>query len=313
MVPPNSISVTFIGFGEAAQAFVSGWQQEDPPILPAARIVAYDIKSDGPAEMRAGKLSDYRNAGIRGCDTTTEAVADAEVVFSMVTADQALAAADATARLLPTNTLYFDCNSCAPQTKAAAAKVVEAAGGRYVDVAVMAPVHPRLHRTPVLVSGPHTDAALDIMQRLAMSADTVSGGVGQASAVKLVRSIMIKGLEALTAECLLAGRRLGVDDRVLQSLDASFPGFDWPKRAAHMLERISVHGVRRAAEMREASAMIEKAGLPGRMAQATIDWQQQIGDLSIEAGDAGHATQTDTILKRLDNTPADSRHHGSTA
>lgn len=299
MALSDSISVAFVGFGEAAQAFVTGWRQTRPPDLSSERITAYDIKTDGAEGIRAEEQADYQNAGIRGCDTAAEAVADADVVFSMVTADQALRAACATAESLPPGTLFFDCNSCAPQTKADAAKAVEAAGGRYVDVAVMAPVHPRLHATPVLVSGPHAAAAVAIMERLRMCAGEVPGDVGQASAVKLVRSIMIKGLEALTVECLLAGRRLGVDERVLQSLDASFPDFGWPQRAAYMLERVATHGPRRAAEMREAAAMVDKAGLPCRMTSAAVEWQQQIGDLDLDTDGGDHAAQADAILDAM--------------
>lgn len=301
----NTPSIAFIGFGEAAQAFVSGWRQTRPPMAPADAIMAYDIKTNQP-EYRAQKMADYRTAGITGREIAADAVSSAEVVFSMVTADQARTAARQTAGLLKPGAFFFDCNSCAPQTKGESAAIVEKAGGRYVDVAVMAPVHPKLHATPVLVSGPHAGAALETMQTLRMSADAIDGGVGRASAVKLVRSIMIKGLEALTVECLLAGRTLDVDDLVLQSLDASFPGFDWRGRAAHMLERVSVHGVRRAAEMREAAAMVDKAGLPARMATATMEWQQEIGDLALEHSADSYKEQADAILAAL-NTVTDRR------
>ena len=305
MTASAPISIAFIGFGEAAQAFVTGWQRSDPPVISGHRIAAYDIKTDDPGEPRDRKLAEYRTAGIAGREIVADAVAGADAVFSLVTADQALVAARTTAGLLPAGTLYFDCNSCAPQTKGEAAAAIEASGGRYVDVAVMAPVHPRLHATPVLVSGPHAEAARDAMRSLRMSAETVDGGVGRASAIKLVRSIMIKGLEALTVECLLAGRKLGVDDPVLRSLDASFPGFDWTGRASHMLERVMQHGLRRAAEMREAAAMLEKAGLPGRMARATVNWQQQIGELDVEPADRKYVARVEALLKAMDASPID--------
>src|SRR5208283_2136459 len=99
-------------------------------------------------------------AKVIGAVTAPEAVEAAEAVFSVVTADQAHAAALAALPGLAPGAFFFDCDSCAPQTKERTAKEVDAAGGRYVDVAVMAPVHPRLHRTPLLISGPHAaDAA----------------------------------------------------------------------------------------------------------------------------------------------------------
>jgi 3-hydroxyisobutyrate dehydrogenase-like beta-hydroxyacid dehydrogenase len=150
-------SIAFLGFGEAARAFLDGWRT-----IPgfAARVAAYDIKTDSPdPEARAGKRADYVAANVIGASSAPEAVAGAEAVFCVVTADQAHEAALAALPGLAKGALFFDCNSCAPQTKARSAEKVDAAGGRYIDVAVMAPVHPRLNRTPLLISGPHAKAA----------------------------------------------------------------------------------------------------------------------------------------------------------
>ncbi|WP_235981959.1 NAD(P)-dependent oxidoreductase [Methylobrevis albus] len=290
---PTLPRVAFVGFGEAAQAFWTGWSRT---ALPAAR--AFDIATD-LASRRTSKRDDYRRTGMDGAATLPEALRNAEVVFSLVTADQANAAAAAAAPVLPRGALWFDCNSCAPQTKQASAALIEAAGGRYVDVAVMAPVHPRLHLTPLLVSGPHGDAALAALRALGMDAEVVSDTVGTASSVKLCRSIMIKGLEALTAECLLAGRHLGVETKVLATLEDTFPGFDWTQRAAGMLERAASHGRRRSAEMRETAAMIEQLGLPGRMSHAAAIWQQQIGELELKVGRTDPGATADAILSAL--------------
>jgi 3-hydroxyisobutyrate dehydrogenase-like beta-hydroxyacid dehydrogenase len=145
-------SIAFIGFGEAAHAFLDGWRA-DPGFK--ARVCVYDIKTDSPdPQVRAAKRADYAAANVIGASTASEAVAGAEAVFSVVTADQAHQAALAALPGFMKGALFFDCDSCAPQTKVRTAAEVDAAGGRYVDVAVMAPVHPRLHRTPLLISGP---------------------------------------------------------------------------------------------------------------------------------------------------------------
>ncbi len=148
--------------------------------------------------------------------TAPEAAAGADAVFSLVTADQAHEAALAALAGLADGAFFFDCNSCAPQTKERTAKAVDAAGGRYVDVAVMAPVHPRLHRAPLLISGPHAKDAAPVLAALDMAAAIHDGPVGSASAVKMIRSIMMKGLEALVCECVLAGRKAGVIETVLE-------------------------------------------------------------------------------------------------
>jgi 3-hydroxyisobutyrate dehydrogenase-like beta-hydroxyacid dehydrogenase len=188
----NQDSIAFIGFGEAARAFLDGWRT-NPSFR--ARISAYDIKTDSSdTQVRAAKRADYAAASVIGASTAAEAVAGAEAVFSVVTADQAHEAALAALPGLRKGALFFDCDSCAPQTKAKTAEAVDAAGGRYVDVAVMAPVHPRLHRTPLLISGPHAEAAAMALAALDMSANIHTGPVGAASSVKMIRSILMNGL-----------------------------------------------------------------------------------------------------------------------
>jgi len=292
-----SLTIGFIGYGEAANAFVAGWRDGDTPSPGAVR--AFDIKTDAGGDVRAAKLADYTQAGVTGCETPDDMARDADVIFSMVTADQALAAAKSVTGGIGAGSLYFDCNSCAPDTKRRAAELINAAGGRYVDVAVMLPVYPTLNKTPVLVSGPASEPALEAMAALGMVATHSPGELGVASSIKMVRSIAIKGFEAVIAECVLAGRRAGVDEIVLASLEETYSGFGWPERAAYVLERMMVHGKRRAAEMREVAITVDQLGLEGRMAGASVGWQQQIGDLELDAGDDTYHARADAILAAL--------------
>ncbi|MGL3104526.1 DUF1932 domain-containing protein [Bradyrhizobium sp. BR 1432] len=293
----NRLRLAFIGFGEAASAFAQGWRGAGV----AARIAAYDIKTDAAyAEVRNGKWSDYRRAGVAGRATLADAINGAEAIFSTVIADQALAAATDAATVIRRGALFFDCNSCSPGTKRKSAHLIDKAGGRYVDVAVMAPVHPGLHRTPLIVAGPHGEAGRQVLESLDMVVRLEPGEVGRAAAIKMTRSIMVKGLEALVIECVLAGRKAGVDDLVIASLDASFPGFYWKKRIGHMMERVATHGVRRAAEMREVAVTATELGLPAPMSTAAADWQQRVGDLSVTPADsADYGALTDAILAAL--------------
>ncbi len=273
----NASAAALIGFGEAGQAFTKGWMEAGH-----GPFAAYDIKTDDPATAKA-KRADYDRAGVRGADTPAQALAGAELVFCLVTADRAREAAKAAALYLQPGALFFDCNSCAPSTKQGSAKIIEATGGRYVDAAVMAPVHPKLHRTPVLVSGPHAEAGEKAMTALSMAPRAVAGDVGAASSIKMIRSVMIKGLEALTLECVLSAVKAGVDQEVLASLDATFPQFDWKSKSAYMMERAATHGVRRAAEMREVALTVDDLGLGGQMSRATAARQDEIGRLGVHA------------------------------
>ncbi len=280
--------LAFIGFGEAATAFVSGWGPGRP-----LRLTAFDI--DGGAAMHAR----YAKHDVAGCETAPQALDGVEAVFSVVTADQAFVAASAAADGIAPGAFWFDCNSCAPGTKRRAAEVIEKAGGRYVDVAVMAPVYPKRHHVPMLVSGPHAEEAVAALQSLDMRPQIAGSEVGQASSIKMIRSVMVKGMEALTAECFLAAQRAGVEESVIASLEASDSALEWRRRGAYNLERMMVHGMRRAAEMREVALTIRELGFPGGMSSATAQWQERIGALRADPASDDLNGRLKTLLDRM--------------
>lgn len=273
--------ITFIGMGEAASAFIAGWGTSFAP-----RISVYDIKLDDPATAQqiVDRCEKY---DVTCCPDLASAVAGAELIFSTVTADQAVKATQASARFIDANTLWFDMNSCAPSSKQKSAQIIEGAGGRYVDVAVMAPVHPKLNQVPLLVSGPHAANVMDLLAGLPTNPRLIEGEVGKASSIKMIRSIMVKGLEALTAECTLAAVAAGVDEEVLSSLMKSHPGTDWIKQPAYNFERSLLHGERRAAEMEEVAKTLADLKLPNDMANATVDWQRRIARSGAEVPQDG--------------------------
>lgn len=290
------LRIAMLGFGEAARAFVSGWRASGEA---PGSVSSYDIKYDDAAQ-RPELLQACGGLGVECAGSLSEALRGRDAVFSLVTADRALEAAESAAAAIERGCWYFDGNSCSPGSKKKAAGLIDAAGGRYVDVAVMAPVHPKRHRAPLLLAGPSAEEAHELLGGLDMNAAIAGSAVGQASSIKMLRSVMIKGLEALTAECVLAARRAGVEEAVLGSLQASDPGFDWERRAAYNLERMMVHGARRAAEMEEVAATLRDLGLPDRMAGATAEWQRQVASLGLSSDEAGLAERADRILDRLE-------------
>jgi len=266
--------VAIIGFGEAARAFAGapGWR---------GTTTTFDVKLADAATAR-GIEAAATAAGVAVAVTTAGAVAGARVVVSLVTADQALRAAETAAPHLRSGALFLDLNSVAPGTKRAAAHAVEAVGARYADVAVMAPVHPARLTVPLLVAGPHRDAAVEVLRAVGFTDPAgVDGAVGAASAIKMIRSVMIKGLEALSAECAIAAHGAGVLDQVVASLDASWPGERWSRRLDYNIERMMIHGSRRAAEMEEAAATLAALGVEAAMTRGTIERQRSLGRLCI--------------------------------
>ncbi|MBF9044106.1 DUF1932 domain-containing protein [Rhodobacterales bacterium HKCCE4037] len=285
--------LAFIGFGEAAQAFISGWAEGRPD-----RITAYDLKTEDP-ETRPEMTACYGSFLVIGGAAVSDALTGAPVIFSVVTADQALAAAEAAAPHVEQGALWLDCNSCAPETKRRAAEVLEAAGARYVDVAVMAPVHPKKHLVPLLVSGPHAEAGISVLDALGMKPTLAGADIGAASSIKMLRSVMVKGLEALTAECFLAARRAGVEEQVIASLEASDPDIAWRRRGAYNIERMMVHGARRAAEMQEVAKTVSALDLPNAMSAATVQWQEALSQGGAEPGDDDLTGRLDRALSAL--------------
>lgn len=261
--------ISAIGFGEAATAFARDWRAA------GVEVRAYDILTDDPARREA-KLDDYRTAGIAGCETMRDCLANAALVVSLVTADQAPAAAIAAAQWIGDGAFFVDCNSVAPATKEAAAAEIEQRGARYVDAAIMAPVAAARTKVPLLISGPAAIEARDRLAELGFEPEIAGSRVGQAAAVKMLRSVIIKGMEALTAECFLAAENAGVAEQVAASL-----GDDWLAKADYNLDRMMVHGIRRSAEMREVAATLRALGAPSEMTEAAADWQTRIGELGI--------------------------------
>ena len=271
-MPANSPSVTVIGFGEAGSSLCIGWNRRG--------VRSFDIKQTNP-DLKATKYAEMLDRDVNAAEDIGAAVDGADLIFSTVTADQAYTAASSAAPWLKPGAFFFDLNSCAPSTKQKSAAVIEAAGGRYVDIAVMATITPHYHHTPMLICGGHSAAAIAALEALDMTPKLVPGPVGRASTIKMVRSVLVKGIEALTAECFWAASKAGVTDEVAASLDASQTDMSWKQQAHYNVERMTTHGIRRAAEMREVQKTLIDLGITPDMTRGTIDRQQQFGDLAI--------------------------------
>ncbi len=255
--------IALIGFGEAGKTFAlaADWAE-------AARV--YDRATDVHADSPMFAL--YHDAGVLGCTTNADAIQNCQTILSLVTADQAFDVARTSAESIVVGALYFDLNSVAPDTKREAAKVIEAAGGHYIDVAIMAPVNPARLAVPLLVSGEKADKGEELLREIGFTNVRVVGTeIGRASSIKMIRSIMVKGIEALTAEMMLGADAAGVTDEVLASL-----GDGWAAKADYNLERMRTHGLRRAAEMEEVAKTLTALGVEPYMTNGTVTRQREM-------------------------------------
>jgi 3-hydroxyisobutyrate dehydrogenase-like beta-hydroxyacid dehydrogenase len=239
-------------------------------------IAAWDIlfpQSGGAKLVEAAKA-----VGVRVASSPEDAVRDAEMVIAAVTAASSHDAAQSVATHLRGQPFYLDVNSVSPGRKQATAKLLGDAA-RYVDVAIVAAIYPARHKSPMMLAGPDAKAVEPLLTKLDMRTQIVGDEVGAAAAIKMVRSVMIKGIEALTLECFLAAQRAGVVDQVAASLKNNYPSLDWSKLSEYNIERMASHGIRRAAEMRESAQTLRELGVEPLMTIGTIERQQQLGEI----------------------------------
>jgi 3-hydroxyisobutyrate dehydrogenase-like beta-hydroxyacid dehydrogenase len=268
---PMERTVTLIGYGEAGRTFTraAGW---------AAQARVFDAKVDDP-QLSDAMLATFDEDGVSAAATLNGAIDGSLGILSLVTADQALAVAKNAAQHITPGALYFDMNSVAPDTKRQAAKLIDSAGGHYIDVAIMAPVNPARLSVALLVCGPCATEGAEVLTALGFSnVRVVAGDVGVASSIKMIRSIMVKGQEGLTAEMMLAAELAGVVDEVLGSL-----GDGWHAKAEYNLERMQTHGERRAAEMEEVAKTLQALGVQPLMTKATIQRQREMAQMEVQA------------------------------
>lgn len=288
----KSPAIGFIGFGEAGSAIAGGLRQAG-----IAGLFAYDIAThaEGPGPLIVRRA---READVTLVDSNADLAQVSDLLFSTVTSSSALEAANQTAPYLGPRHIYADLNSVSPALKQQIERVVSARGARFVEAAVMAPVGPYAHRVPMLLGGAAARAFADAMTPFGMRLHVLDGAkVGSAAAVKMCRSIVVKGLEALMVECVLGASRFDADDLVLASLAESFPGIDWKKLADYTTGRVVVHGERRAREMEEVAETLRAIGVEPIMAEATArrqDWSARL-DLRSHFGPEGPGTYRDVL------------------
>jgi 3-hydroxyisobutyrate dehydrogenase len=282
--------MAIIGFGEVGQIFAR--QFADAGV---ADISVYDIvfPNADAAQTKAASTGPWKK-----CANAHDATMNAEIVVSAVTAGAATDAA--MSAVIVKGAFFWDLNSVSPETKIGAADIIEKVGGRYVEAAVMSSVPPNGIRSPMLLGGPY---ARDFIARMApynLNFTAYSDEIGTASAVKMCRSVLIKGLETLLLESMTAAKHYGVEKAVLASLGDTIPHPDWPKQAAYMISRALIHGRRRAEEVREVAATVFDAGVEPVLSRAIAQRQDWAADQGAKvSGAALKPPDLDRILDEL--------------
>jgi 3-hydroxyisobutyrate dehydrogenase-like beta-hydroxyacid dehydrogenase len=284
------MKIALIGYGEVGKILAEDLRAR------GETVVAFDLKlrSEAGEPMREHALLN----GVTLAESHRAAARDAELVVSAVTASQAVPVAEETAPGLAPGAFFLDFNSASPGAKIRAAGIVDDAGGRYVEGAVMTSVPPYRIQVPLLLGGPDAAALEPVLKGLGFAPKVASPELGVASATKMCRSVMIKGLEAMVIEAFTTARHYGVEDAVIASLQETFPGIDWDKQASYFFQRVIEHGRRRSEEVREVAVTVQEAGLTPWSAAGTAERQAWVADhadagLFGERGGPGFARSAD--------------------
>jgi len=293
--PQSTGHIAMIGFGEVGPIFARAFAEAGHTVR------AFDVKLQDAA-TRGAIIERGEKSGAHIADDLASALRDAQLVFSAVTASQAEAVASAAAAHLTAGQVFIDLNSVSPAVKQRNSVAIQQSGADYVEAAVMAPVPPQGIRVPMLLGGRVAKQTAELLNGLGMRSEAVAEEVGLASAIKLCRSIMIKGMEALCVQSMLAARQFDVDGRVLASLAATFPGVGWDNGyEAYLIGRVVEHGRRRSEEMREAALMLDGLGMSSGLATAVADVQEQLAARAAPLVDAidkkGSLPEWRTLLK----------------
>jgi 3-hydroxyisobutyrate dehydrogenase-like beta-hydroxyacid dehydrogenase len=285
------VNIAIIGYGEVGRILAEDLAAQ------GHTLCAFDLKLAIPesAEHLQAHAQQYR---VKLADSCATAIAAADLVISAVTASQTVRVAQDCAAAIRPQAFFLDFNSASPAAKIAAAQIIERQSARYVEGAVMTSVPPYRIKVPLLLGGPHAQALAPLLTTLGFSAKVASDRLGVASATKMCRSIMIKGLEAMIIESFTTARHYGVEDQVIASLYETYPGIDWEKQGAYCFQRVIEHGRRRSEEVREVAVTVQDAGLTPWSANGTADRQAWVADhadagLFGQRGSTGFAREAD--------------------
>ena len=296
--------VCLLGFGEVGQTLA-----EDLASAGDLALRTYDIRFSDPDSVPSRALQTH--ARVKVYASAAAMASGCDLVISAVTAAQDLSATQSVAPGLGQGCVYLDLNSVSPATTIAAAAIVEKAGGRYVEAAIMSPIAPRRIESSILLGGHHAEAYVDVAKSLGFGGVRFySAELGSVSAAKMCRSVIIKGMEALMTEALLPARHFGVESEVLASLQDFLPGVDWTSQARYLIARSLEHGTRRAEEMWEVAETVREAGLEPLMSTACAGRQAWAPQFAAALGEASLANMLDAILDTLN---AKTEHQGTTS
>lgn len=263
-------TVAHLGLGEGGTALARGFAERSGWRKPGSNRSQLAIDIAAGLGARGAAMAERAAAmGVTLSRDYGPSLAEAEFVTSTVTGDDALDAARSALEFLKPGAIFLDFNTITRKTAVAIAKLMDAKGVQYVDAAVFGSFHAVGYRTPLLIAGRDTDRIVPWMEGLGFKVKVLNDRAGDASAVKMLRSIMMKGIEALAVECLVASREQGLLEEVLDCFGdvdaATFRGMLDILVTTHI-----PHCKRRMEEVEKVNRNLVETGIEPLMSAATL-------------------------------------------
>lgn len=280
----NSPTVCVLGFGMAG------------------RPIARGLAEAGAAQVRAWKRPPWRpehldastHPAIRMTQSIEEALEGADLVLSLVTTESALDTARSASPFIR-DAVYVDLNTTTPEVKREIGRLIEAGGGRPIDGAICDPAEVYGHKVVTLISGPEARRLSKAMARYGMQLQVLSERVGDASALKVVRSVFTKGLMMTFLEAIEAARRCGLVDELLESIAGTVEGLPLRDLALSLAGTSLIAAERRAQEMEGVVSTLESLGMDSHISAAALekfrwlkgfDFHEELGGVPPESVEA---------------------------
>jgi 3-hydroxyisobutyrate dehydrogenase-like beta-hydroxyacid dehydrogenase len=265
----------FIGFGELGSSLAGGLGHSGVHL-----IRAYMRERSQPAAAAALAQRLHR-AGVHRSASLEEAIAGATAVLSVVPASASREVVESCAPLLDAGAYYVDLTAAAVADKREAAVLVGRAGALYVDVAVLGTVSTSGFEVPIVASGPGARGWQALVNPEGLAVEAIDAPAGHATLLKLLRSIYMKGRDALIVEMMLTARRYGLEDRVAASIQGPGERVTFPALAERVLCAVAVHAERRADELRGSSQIVREAGVDPVMTRAGSEVLRRLAGLDL--------------------------------
>lgn len=245
-------NIGIVGYGEVGKVFAGGLIQNN------FDVHVYDLLTEqGHEEV----LKDIKNKGATPALSISDLVNKSEVILLLV---NSAATKDVIASITKTKQkplTIIDLTTSKPYTKKNCKIEIENYHPEaiYIDGAIMGTVATEGFNVPLLLASENEEIMLTIKKELTMNIKILVGEVGKAASIKLIRSVFMKGLEALLLESMIAAKKYNVDQNVMESISMTLNNNDFNKFGEALIKTHVIHKNRRYKEILDSIKLIEDA------------------------------------------------------